>query len=280
MLNRIPASLYEVAWQYSLFDWYDSAQSKAIDWDLAPEHLAYLTPRAKSEMFGQEDSLIVVYANLSDPSEPKLRDEEEGGPVEITTYTAEDRFRVGHSYPEGKTSNMTDYSITTHKNEDAHHIAGLRDDAWGTNNVQDRFTDWAQSEFAQSVKEEAGEEDAEILDALATLGDDEEAMDHLADSFLGLVDSEDEEIDALITVAVKLPNEPEYRLPGEVSVLNDVMTAKKAARLDSISVEDASGEGAGLRDWRVRCSYWRISGPVRNVREKAARTFPESRYRR
>ncbi len=245
MLNRIPASLYEVAWQYSLFDWYDSAQSKAIDWDLAPEHLAYLTPRAKSEMFGQEDSLIVVYANLSDPSEPKLRDEEEGGPVEITTYTAEDRFRVGHSYPEGKTSNMTDYSITTHKNEDAHHIAGLRDDAWGTNNVQDRFTDWAQSEFAQSVKEEAGEEDAEILDALATLGDDEEAMDHLADSFLGLVDSEDEEIDALITVAVKLPNEPEYRLPGEVSVLNDVMTAKKAARLDSISVEDASGEGAG-----------------------------------
>jgi len=48
MQNRIPASLYEIAWQYSLFDWLDAAESEAIDWDLAPEHLAYLTPRAKS----------------------------------------------------------------------------------------------------------------------------------------------------------------------------------------------------------------------------------------
>jgi len=66
MLDRMPASLYEVAWQYSLFDWYDSTQSEEIDWDLAPEHLAYLTPRAKSGLFGQEDSLVVVYADLSD----------------------------------------------------------------------------------------------------------------------------------------------------------------------------------------------------------------------
>jgi len=164
MLDRMPASLYEVAWQYSLFDWYDSTQSEEIDWDLAPEHLAYLTPRAKSGLFGQEDSLVVVYADLSDPEEPKLRSEEDGGPVDITTYTEEDRFRVGHSYPEGKTSNTTDYSITTHKNKPAHHIAGLRDDTYWTNNVQDRFTDWAQSEFAQAVKEEANDEDAAVLD--------------------------------------------------------------------------------------------------------------------
>ena len=245
MLDRIPASLYEVAWQYSLFDWYDSTQSEEIDWDLAPEHLAYLTPRAKSGLFGQEDSLVVVYADLSNPEEPKLRNEEDGGPVEITTYTEEDRFRVGHSYPEGKTSNMTDYSITTHKNKPAHHIAGLRDDAYWTNNVQDRFTDWAQSEFAQAVKGEASDEDAAVLDALAALGDDEGTMDHLADSFLELVESEDEEIDALITVAVKLPEETEYKLPGEVSVLNEVMTAKKADRLDSVSIDNASGEGTG-----------------------------------
>ncbi len=64
------------------------------------------------------------------------------------------------------------------------------------------------------LKEEANDEDAAVLEALAALGDDEDTMDHLADSFLDLVESEDEEIDALITVAVKLPEETEYKLPG------------------------------------------------------------------
>lgn len=245
MQNRIPASLYEVAWQYSLFDWLDVTESEAIDWELAPEHLAYLTPRAKSELFSADDSLVVVYADLSDPENPTLRSKAEGGPVGIAAYTASDRFRVGHAYPEGKTSAMTDYSITTHKNADAHHIAGLRDDAWGTNNVQDRFTEWAQSEFAESVREEVDGDDAAVLDALAMLGSDDAAMDDLADAFLTLVGNEDEELDALITVAVRLPDTEEYEFPGEVGVLNDVMRAKKADRLENISVEDASGEGTG-----------------------------------
>jgi hypothetical protein len=245
MQDRIPASLYEVAWQYSLCDWYGSTQSEAIDWDLAPEHLAYLTPRAKSELFGEPDSLIVVYADLSTPESPELRVDKEGGPVEIRTYTDRDRFRVGHAYPENKTSSMTDYSITTHKGADAHHIAGRRDDAWGTNNVQDRFTDWAQSEHAERVLEDAEDGDAKVLQGLATLGNDDVAMDALAESLLAQVESEDEELDALITVAVKLPGESDWKYPGEVPVLNDVMRAKKTARLESIAVEGASGEATG-----------------------------------
>jgi hypothetical protein len=243
--NRIPASLYEVAWQYSLLDWFDATQSDAIDWDLAPEHLAYLTPRAKSGLFGADDSLVVVYADLSTPNDPELRSDDGGGPVEITAYTRADRFRVGHSYPERKTSNMTDYSITTQKGAEAHHIAGLRDDAWGTNNIRDRFTDWAQSEYAQTVRKGASEADAAVIEALATLGDDADAMDRLTESFLSLVEGEDEEIDALITVAVKLPGADDYCFPGEVDVLNEVMRVKKAARLENISVENASGEGTG-----------------------------------
>jgi hypothetical protein len=246
MQNRIPASLYEIAWQYSLFDWLDAAESEAIDWDLAPEHLAYLTPRAKSGLFGADDSLITVYADLSDPDNPTLGSEgTDNGPVEFSVFTEQDRFKVGHSYPEGKTSSMTDYSITTHKGADAHHIAGLRDDAWWTNNIQDRFTDWAQSEYADQVREDASDEDAAILEGLAALGDDDDVMADLADAFLDLVGSEDDEIEALITVAVKLPGEDEYKLPGEVNVLNDVMRAKKADRLQNISVEDASGEATG-----------------------------------
>lgn len=246
MQNRIPASLYEVAWQYSLFDWFDATQSDALDWDLAPEHLAYLTPRAKSGLFGADDSLVIVYADLSNPDDPALRNDAGGGPVEITTYTEADRFRVGHAYPEGKTSSMTDYSITTHKSADAHHITGRRDDAWGTNNIQDRFTDWAQSEHAKAVRENASESDTAIIDALAALGNDSDAMDRLADAFLDLVGDEDEDIEALITIAIRLPGADGYALPGEVDILNEVMRVKKANRLESISVEGASGEGTGF----------------------------------
>lgn len=244
--DRISGSLYEVAWQYSIFDWYSSKQSTALDFELDPEHLAYLTPSAKSSLFGEPDSLVVVYADLSDADSPRLRSDEAGGPVEISTYTEDDRFRVGHAYPEGKTSSMTDYSITTHKNADAHHIAGLRDDAWGTNNIRDRFTDWAQSEFAEEVRKEVDESEQRILDAFGHLGDDETVMKRLSDAFLDLVPNEDEEIDALITVRTRLPNDERWKYPGEITVLNEVMRAKKADRLQNISVDDASGEGTGF----------------------------------
>lgn len=245
--NRIPASLYEVAWQYSLFDWLDATESEAIDWELAPEHLAYLTPRAKSELFGADDSLVVVYADLSDPENPTLRAGPEGGPVEITTYTASDRFRVGHSYPANK-SNMNDHSITTHKGGEASVIAGRETTKAGNmkkGNVQDRFTKWPQSNAADAIREEADDTDTAILDGLAALGNDEQIMNDLADAFLAEVSGEDESLDALITVAVRCPDTDEYRLPGEISVLNDVMQASKVARLENISVEDASGEGTG-----------------------------------
>lgn len=242
---RIPASLYEIAWQYSLLDWYDAMLSDDIDWDLSPEHLAYLTPRAKSELFGQDDSLVVVYVDLSDPSSPTLRGEEQGGPVEITAYTEADRFRVGHAYPANKTSSMTDYSVTTHKEASARHLAGLRDDAWGTNNIQDRFTGWARSEYAEAVLDRTDDEGATVLEALAELGENDDEMRRLSNAFLDLVKNEDEELDVLITIRVRLPGEREYKYPGEVPVLNEVMKEKKAARLENISVEAASDEGVG-----------------------------------
>jgi len=242
---RLPASLYEVAWQYSLYDWYSAIQSGDIDFELAPEHLTYLTPNAQSDLFGEPDSLITVYVDLTDPGNPQLRPGSDGGPVEIGTYTRAMRFRVGHAYPANKTSSMTDYSITTQKSADAHHLAGYRDDAWGTNNVQDRFTSWARSEHAEAVRERASDADRAILDGLATLGDDEDAMAALGEAFIDAAGSEDEEFEALLTVAVRCPGDDEYRYPGEIPVLNDVMVEKKSTRLESISVEEASGEGAG-----------------------------------
>lgn len=247
LLSQIPATLYEVGWQYSVFDWYTSMQSDDIDFELSPMHLAYLTPRAKSDLFGEPDSLIVISVDLSDPDNPQLTAKDDG-PVEITTYTEADRFRVGHSYPVKKTSNMTDYSITTYKEADSHHIAGLRDDTYGTNNVQDRFTSWAQSEYAETVSDRADPEGVAILQGLATLGDKTEAMERLSDALLEEAGGEDVDLDALITVRIRIPGSNEYHFPGEIPVLNEVMVEKKAERLESISGEDASGEGVGFLD--------------------------------
>ncbi|WP_233565404.1 TM1802 family CRISPR-associated protein [Halorubrum sp. Atlit-26R] len=240
---RIPASLYEIAWQYSLFDWYDSVQSDAIDWGLDPEHLPYLTPRAKDGLFGEPDSLIVVYADLSDPDNPSFRTEADGGAVELTTYTEADRFRVGHSYPQPRRGKMMDHSITTYKNASAELIAGRVEGK--RNTIQDRFTIWA-SKYGERVRDEVSDADAAILDGLIALGEDEMQLDTIADSLLGQVEQADEELDALITVAVRTPDREEYRLPGEIPVLNEVMAAKKSDRMDSTGVSDASGEATGF----------------------------------
>ncbi|SNR61125.1 TM1802 family CRISPR-associated protein [Halorubrum vacuolatum] len=245
MHDRLPATLYEVAWQYTLFEWYSTQQSPDLDFDLAPEYLAYLTPNAKSNLFGERDSLLIAYVDLSDPVYPKLRSDAEGGPVELATYTEADRFRVGHSYPNKKRGLMTDYSLTTHKGgKDARYLAGVSGS--GTNTLRDRFTSWPVSEAADQVRAEANGADRAILDGLATLGQDDEVMDQLSDAFLDLVASEDEELEVLITVRVKLPGEEEWKFPGEVPVLNEVMRVRKQAKLENINVDDASGQGVGL----------------------------------
>jgi len=241
---RRPASLYDVAVQYGLLDWLDSRTSEAIDWDIDPTHLSFMTPRAKSGLFGESDSLIVVWVDLSDPDEPRLTSHHDRGPVSIETMREDLRFRVGHAYPANKTSSMTDYSITTHKSADAHHLAGRREDAWGTNNVQDRFSGWAQSEAAQRVIEEDGV-DSWLIEALAALGNDDEAMSTLEEAFIREAGDEDEEFEALITVRIKLPDSDEFRFPGEIPALNEVMAEQKAERLANISVEDAEGQGVG-----------------------------------
>lgn len=244
-LPRIPASLYEIAWQYSLYDWYGAVNSDIIDWEVQPKHLTYLTQRAKSELFGDDDSLIVVYADLSDPSNPSLRADSDGGPVEITTYTAEDRFRVGYSRPIRKT-NQTAHSITTHQDSEAYRIAGLEEGWYARGNLQDRFNRWVDSEYADTVRENADKEDKEILDALSAIGDDEDEMERLASRFLQLAGGEGAEFDALLTVAIRMPGEQEFWFPGEIDVLNEVMYQKKLDRLDNISVDDASSEGTGF----------------------------------
>lgn len=256
-LNRLPerrvASLYDVAVQYSILDWYQTVTEGDLSFDLAPEHLAFMTPSAKSELFGEEDNALVVYVDLSDQDQPAFRDDR---PVTVESVDASQRFELGHSYPANKTSAMTDYSVTTHKTATEHHLAGERDDAWGTGNVRDRFTRWARSDAADSVLERGDVEDSWIIEALQMLGEDETALDELVARPDFPLDPEDEETEreVFVTIRVRLPGENRYLWPGEVPALNEVMVEQKADRLENIAVEDAAGDGLGYvtgRDGRV-----------------------------
>lgn len=242
--QRRPASLYEVAVQYSILDWYQTITSDDLSFELAPEHLAFMTPLAKQELYDEPDNALVVYVDLSDPETPRIRDEQ---PVRVESIDRAQRYQLGHSYPANKTSAMTDYSITTHKEASEHHLAGERDDAWGTNNIKDRFTEWARSDAANRLLEREAVEDTWIIEALQQLGDDEATLDELTnDPSFPLDPTDDEsEHEVFVTVRVKLPDEEKYRWPGEVPALNEVMVEQKAERFENMSVNDAAGEGVG-----------------------------------
>lgn len=242
--QRRPASLYDVAVQYSIFDWYETVTSGELDFELSPEHLMFMTPAAKADLFGEDDNALVAYVDLSDPDNPQFRDSR---PIQFESIDAGDRFRLGHSYPANKTSSMTDYSITTHKNASEYHLAGQRDDAWGTNNIKDRFSGWAYSDAADRVLERDDVDGAWILEALRELGADEAQIDELVARGDVPLDPDDEETEheVFVTVRIKLPDENDYRLPGEIAVLNEVMVEQKAERFENISVENAGGEGTG-----------------------------------
>lgn len=237
--DRLPQTLYDVAMQYATFDWYGTVTGGGIDWPIDPDHLGALTPTAKQQLFGEPESLIVVHVDLTDPESPRLADD----PVSIEEMTADMRYRVGHSYPDGRTSNMTDYSITTYKSADAHHLAGYREDAYWTNNVRDRFSEWAQSDAADRVLEEYDGDDAYVLRALASIGDDEPELDRLSEAFIREASDEERSFDALITVAIRTRDEDggeHVRYPGEIDVLNEVMLTRRMDRMLTVNVADGS----------------------------------------
>lgn len=250
-LERLPsrrvASLYDLAVQYATLDWYQTVTGGEIGFDLNPEHLSLMTPDAKRELYDEPDNALVVNVDLTGET-PQLADGdgiEERQAVEFRTVGRSQRYELGHAYPTNKTSSMTDYSLTTHKSASEHHLAGERDDAWGTANVVDRFTRWAHSEAADDVLAEY-DGDTGVLEGLRELGDDEDHLREVATRAASPLDPDDEETDheLFVTVQIKTPSSDGYRYPGYFPVLNEVMAEQKRERLESMNV-DSAGEGTG-----------------------------------
>jgi len=269
--DRRPASLYGVAVQYSILDWYQTVVSDELDFELAPTHLTFMTPMAKPDLYQEDDNVLAVNVDLSDPDNPKFDEED---PVQFRSIDEGQRYKLGHSYPSNKTSSMTDYSITTHKEASEQHLAGEVDKWWGTGNIQDRFTDWAYSDATQAVIDE-NEDEAWILEALQELGNDEEHFQELIDRSLLDPEEDEEEHEVFITVRIKLSSENDYKLPGEIPILNEVMVKQKAERFENVSVEDAAGQGVGYVTGEERHVTGGSAGILGMYGKKQREHFPD-----
>ncbi|GGL58062.1 type I-B CRISPR-associated protein Cas8b/Csh1 [Halocalculus aciditolerans] len=196
------------------------------------EYASYLTPDAAGDLVDTADSLVVVRVDLSG-DDPRLADDETG-PVEVTRYSDDLVEKVAHcKYPAAR---GIDHSVTHQagRNSDPEKLARY---------ANERLTKWATDDVVQETAEE--HENGWVVDALAALGESEDALDEIEDG----VERElgGESATALLTVRVKTDPAGDYRWPGEVDVFQAAMRARKLSKLVTKNkADDSSGDAVDL----------------------------------
>jgi len=193
------------------------------------KYAPYLTPDAAGDLIDTSDSLIVIRVDASD--EPALADDD---PVQVTRYSRDLVEKVSHcKYPAAR---GIDHSITHQagRNSDPEKLARY---------AKERLTKWATDSVVQEAA--ADHEDGWIVDALATLGEDEDALERIEDDLVTKLGGES--TTALLTVLVKTEADGEYQWPGDLDVFKEAMRQRKLSKLVTKNkADDSSGEATGL----------------------------------
>lgn len=179
------------------------------------EYAAYLTPDQASDLFDEEESLIVVRADLSG-DEPELDSEQ---PVVVTRYHRDLVREVAHC--KYSAARGFDHSIT-HRSGRNSGVEKL------TRYGKERFTSWATDDDIQSVA--ADHDQGWIIEALAQLGENDSEMNRIETV---LEESLGGSTTALLTVQLRLEPDGPYYWPGEIDVFNAAMRARKRSKLIS-----------------------------------------------
>lgn len=188
------------------------------------EYAAYLTPDQASDLIDEEESLIVVRADLSG-DEPRLAD----NPIRVTKYREELIPEVAHC--KYNAARGFDHSVTHRSGRDSDREKLAR-------YAKERLTAWATDEVIRSVAEE--HEEGWIIDALAAVGENEDELariDEALESSLG------SSATSLLTVQIRRDPDGEFLWPGEVDVFNAAMRTRKLSKL--VSKGEAT-ESAGM----------------------------------
>lgn len=196
------------------------------------EYAPYLTPDAAGNLVDTDDSLVVVRVDLSG-DEPRLADDERG-PVWVTRYSAGLVEKVAHcKYPAAR---GIDHSVTHQagRNSDPEKLARY---------AKERLTKWATDDEVRRATD--GHEDGWILDGLAKLGEDEDALEVIEDALTTALSGAS--TTALLTVQVLLDTDEEYRWPGGLDVFNEAMRRRKLSKLVTKNkADDSSGDATDL----------------------------------
>lgn len=222
------------------------------------EYAPYLTPDAAGDLIDTADSLIVVLVDASG-DEPALADND---PVQVTRYSRDLVEKVGHcKYPAAR---GIDHSIT--------HQAGRNSDPGKlARYAKERLRKWATDSVVQEAA--ADHEDGWIVDALAALGEDEDALERIEDELVAALGGES--ATALLTIQVRTEPGGEYQWPGELDVFKEAMRQRKLSKLVTKNkADDSSGEATDLVTGRRTRTVGTSEDPQNYYLGKQLEKFP------
>lgn len=196
------------------------------------DYAPYLTPDAARDLLDTDDSLIIVRVDLSG-DEPRLADDDRG-PVWTTRYREKLVQQVAHC--KYSAARGIDHSITHQSGRDS-------DPEKLARYAQERLTKWATDEVVEGVAE--NHEEGWMVDALATLGENDAALDAIEDALTSTLGGES--TTALLTVQLQIDSDGEYLWPGELDVFLEAMRQRKLSKLVTKNkASDSSGDATDL----------------------------------
>jgi len=270
LLDRPIASLYDVAYLYGKLHALNTA--KKYDVSIDNRYVEQMTHESRTEYYEQEVGLFSVLLDLTgeEPTLGEAREINEMPDDDTSSFVAEslDRekmLRVGFARQENRTSGHT-RSLAHDKTVDVEECAEP---------IAKPLTRWAAYDAVKEVAEE--HDDGWILDALRQAGEDDELMgkieEHAEDTAR---EAFGDEVNAVFSVRMKLPNSDRYVYPGEIDVVNEAMLNCRIEQgMRSYSgASDATGDGQGLITGETSEVFGLSDSPLQRYKGKMAEKFP------
>ncbi|GGI97246.1 hypothetical protein GCM10008995_04000 [Halobellus salinus] len=221
------------------------------------EYAAYLTPDQANDLIGTEESLIVVRVDLSG-ERPTLDADD---PVRVTQYTPDRVQSIAHC--KFSAARGIDHSVThrSGRNSDPEKLARY---------ACERLTRWATDDVVQGVADE--HPDGDIIRGLATVGEDEAVLDRIREAVQTELGGS---TTALLTVQVRRESGADYEWPGDLSVFNEAMRARKLSKLVSKGqATNSSGEATDLISGERTRTVGTAEDPLNYFLGKQMEKFP------
>jgi hypothetical protein len=235
------------------------------------DYAKYRTPDAAADLVGMDDSVLVVRIDVRGET-ARFK---ETKPVVTETYREDLGPMLAHS--KYASARGVDHSLTHQSGRDnsAEKLAV---------HASDRFTRWPTEDAIRETAEV--HDDGWLIDVLADLGEDDEAMAALEDAAANEVP---DEATMLVTVAIALDPDDEqsvtkaetykpdakYHYPGEFEVFQEAMAARKTRKFKAKNeAKDAVGDGVCFVNDTEEPVYGVVDDPMKSYLSKQAEKFP------